>query len=107
MSYCGNRSPKYGTLSKAWMQRAKITSSIVVKKRLHARSSLFSGPQIVYYQHTLHQYAYCSTEEILAGHFDNMPLAKRLLSQNPDLTLCSVIQSSILNTIVGHLFSKL
>lgn len=74
MSYYSNRCPKYCSLSAIWIQRTEIAFSTVEKKRLYICLNLFSDPQI-YCQHTLHQYAYPSTEEILPGTFNNMYLA--------------------------------
>lgn len=86
MSYCNNRCPKYGTLSTIWIQRTEIAFSIAENKRLYVCLNVFSGPQIIYCQHTLHQYAYPSTKEILPRTFDSTYLAEGLLSQKPDIT---------------------
>lgn len=69
MKYCSNRRPKYGTLSKICIQRTEIVFSTVEKKRLYVCLNLFSCPKIICCQHTLHQYAYPSTEEIVPGTF--------------------------------------
>lgn len=69
MNYGSNRCLKYGTLSTIWIQRIEIVFSTVEKKRLYVCLNLFSCPKIICCQHTLHQYAYPSTEEILPGTF--------------------------------------
>lgn len=90
--------------------KAEVAFSTVEKKRLYVCLNLFSGPQIIYCQHTLHH-------SICISFYRKNPfrdilticiLLKDYSVKNLILLFCSVIQYGMLNAIMDHyiLFSK-